>query len=145
MQRPVSISLFAALFGFATIVSMLLAIYTTRMPHFGLALTPDAARTLTARILTIRLIGIGFALSLMLCVVFGKSSAARWALGMFWLLGLATSVAFLRGIGVITPGGAAGLTAATGLSIIQLCAEGFAILILYGGDASPWFERGFRN
>lgn len=144
VQRPVSISLFAILFGFATIISMLLAAYAARTTHFGFTLPPEAAQTLVTRILTIRLVGTGFAVSLMLFVVFGKSSAARGALGLRWFLGLATSIAFLRGIGVITPTGASGMAAATALSIIQLGAEGLAILILYGGDAAPWFERGFR-
>lgn len=144
MQRPVSINLFAGLFGFATIVSILLADYASLTTHFGFALPSDAAQTLVTRILTIRLVGIGFALSLMLLVIFGKSSAARGALGLRWFMGLATSIAFLRSIGVITPTGANGMAAATALSIIQLGAEGFAILILYGGDAAPWFERGFR-
>lgn len=145
VQRPPSISLFAVLFGFATTVSMLLAIYAGRSTHFGFALKPDAAQTLATRIMAIRLIGIAFALSLMLLVVFGKSSAARSALGLRWVLGLATSIAFLRGIGVITPIGASGMTAATTLSVIQLSAEGFAILMLYGGDAAAWFERGYRH
>lgn len=143
MKRPVSITLFAALFGFATLISLLLAVYAARVTSFGFTLTPDAAQTLSRRIMTIRLTGTAFALSLMLLVVFRKSAAARSALGLRWVLGLATSIAFLRGIGVIIPPGQAGM-AATGLSIIQLTAEGFAILILYGGDAVGWFERGYR-
>lgn len=143
MRRPVSVTLFAVLFGFATLISLLLTIYAARMTSFGFTLAPDAAQTLSGRIMTIRLIGIVFALSLMVLVVFGRSAAARSALGLRWVLGLATSIAFLRGIGVIMPPGQAGM-AATGLSIIQLTVEGFAVLILYGGDASGWFERGFR-
>ncbi len=111
VQRPISITLFATLFGFATVVSMLLAAYATRTTQFGFTLPPNAAQTLATRILTIRLVGIGFALTLMLLVVFGKSSAARGALGLRWFLGLATSVAFLRGIGVINPIGTTDIAA----------------------------------
>ena len=37
-----------------------------------------------------------------------------------------------------------GDVAAIALSIIQLGVEGLAILILYGDDAAPWFDR-YRN
>ena len=143
VQRPVSVTLSAALFGFATIVSVLLALYAARTTNFGFKLTPDAAQTLATRIMAIRLIGIAFAFSLMLLVVFCKSSAARNALVLRWVLGLTTSVAFLRGIGVITPTGASAM-AATTLSIIQLSAEALAIAMLYSSDAAAWFERHFR-
>ena len=141
MQRPTSIALFAVIFGFSAIVSLLLAFYAARTTGFGFKLAPETAHTLALRIGTIRLFGIAFALLLMLLVVFGKSRAARSALGLRWILGLATSIVFLRGIGVIVlPSG--GGTAAITLSIIQLSAEGFAILVLYGEDAATWFEPG---
>lgn len=142
MQRPPSITLFAVLFGFSVIVSLLLAFYAARTTDFGFKLAPEAAHTLAMRITAIRLFGVAFALSLMLLVVFGKSRAARSALGLRWVLGLVTSVAFLRGIGVIVPVGGSGV-AAIALSIAQLGAEGFAILVLYGDDAATWFDRQF--
>jgi NAD/NADP transhydrogenase beta subunit len=129
-------------FGFSVIVSLLLAFYAARTTDFGFKLAPEAAHTLAVRITAIRLLGIAFALSLMLLVVFGKSRAARSALGLRWVLGLVTSVAFLRGIGVIVPVGGSGMAAIT-LSIAQLSAEGFAILVLYGDDAAAWFDRQF--
>ncbi len=140
MQRPTSITLFAVIFGFSAIVSLLLAFYAARTTDFGFKLAPEAAHTLALRIGTIRLLGIAFALALMLLVVFGKSRAARSALGLRWILGLATSIVFLRGIGVIVLPSGGGIAAIT-LSIIQLSAEGFAILVLYGEDAATWFER----
>lgn len=142
MQRPPSITVFALLFGFSVAISLLLALNAAQSTSFGFTLAPEAARTLALRIMAIRLFGVAFALSLLLLVFFGKSRAARGALGLRWVLGLATSVAFLRGIGVIVPAGGSG-TAALVLSIVQLSAEGFAILILYGEDAATWFERRF--
>lgn len=142
MQRPPSITLFALLFGFSIIVSLPLALYAARTTDFGFRLAPEAAHTLALRITAIRLFGIAFALSLMLLVIFGKSRVARNALGLRWVLGLATSVAFLRGIGVIVPVGGSGM-GAIALSITQLSAEGFAILVLYGEDAATWFDRRF--
>ena len=142
MQRPPSITLFAVLFGFSVIVSLLLALYAARTTDFGFPLAPEAAHTLAMRISAIRLLGIAFALSLMLLVVFGKSRAARNALGLRWVLGLVTSVAFLRGIGMIVPAGGSD-AAAIALSLLQLSTEGFAILVLYGDDAAPWFDRRF--
>jgi len=53
-----------------------------------------------------------------------------------------TSVAFLRGIGMIVPAGGSGMAAIV-LSIIQLSAEALAILVLYGDDAATWFDRRF--
>lgn len=141
MQRPPSITLFAILFGFSIGISLLLAVQAGRTTDFGFRLSPEAAQTLATRIMAIRLFGVAFALSLMLLILFGKSRAARGALSLRWVLGLATSVAFLRGIGVIAPGGN-GMAAVT-LSIIQLSVEGLAILILYGEDAALWFERRF--
>lgn len=140
MQRPLSIRLFALCFGFSVIVSLLLAFYAAQTTRFSFRITPEAAHTLAMRISAIRLLGIGFAIVLMLLVVFGRSRAARGALGVRWVLGLATSFAFLRGVGMIAPAGG-GDMAAIGLSIIQLSAEGFAILMLYGDDAAIWFDR----
>ncbi|MEP7211340.1 MAG: hypothetical protein ABI740_10925 [Alphaproteobacteria bacterium] len=142
MQRPPSITLFALLFGFSVTVALLLALYAARTTDFGFKLAPEAAHTLAMRVSMIRLLGIAFALSLMLLVVFGKSRAARSALGLRWVLGLVTSVAFLRGIGVIVPAGGSGMALIV-LSIIQLSAEAFAILVLYGDDAATWFDRRF--
>jgi NAD/NADP transhydrogenase beta subunit len=142
VQRPVSITVFAVFFGASVLLSLLLALDAARTTDFGFALAPQAAHTLALRICAIRLLGVVFALSLMLLVVFGKSRAARGALGLRWALGLVTSVAFLRGIGVVVPIGGGGM-AAIALSILQLGAEGFAILLLYGEDAAAWFERRF--
>ena len=140
MQRPLSIKLFALLFGFATLVALLLALYAVNVAEFGARIRPEAAATLAARITMIRLVGIGFAVSLMLFVLFGRSAAARGALGVRWVMSFTTSIVFLRVIGVIAPVGDSGM-AATALSVIQLGAEGLAILILHGPDAAPWFER----
>jgi hypothetical protein len=140
VHRPLSITLFALMFGFSVMVSGLLAFYAVRTPDFGFAIAPEAAATLAMRIKAIRLVGIVFAVSMMLLVVFGNSPAARNTLGLRWILGLGTSVAFLRGIGAIAPMGDSD-AAAIALSIIQLGVEGLAILILYGDDAAPWFDR----
>ena len=139
MQRPLSITLFAGLFGFSVMVALLLALYAVQPSDFSFTLTPEAADTLTIRIRAIRLFGIAFAVVLMLLVVIGRSRAARSAHGLRWVLGLVTSVAFLRGIGVILPGSGTGVEVVT-LSIIQLSVEGGAILLLYGDDAAAWFE-----
>jgi len=143
VRRPLSITLFGLLFGFSVAISLLLALYAARTTDFGFKLAPEAAHTLVMRITAIRLFGIAFALSLMLLVIFGKSRAARSALGLRWVLGLVTSIAFLRGIGMVVPVGEGGM-AATVLSVVQVIAEGFAILLLYGEDAAAWFDRGFR-
>lgn len=140
MPRPVSITLFAALFGFATAVSSLLAVYAVHPTDFSFTLAPAAAETLVMRIQAIRLAGIAFAVTLMLLIVVGRSRGARGALALRWVLGLLTSVAFLRGIGLILPGSGSGIAVMT-LSIIQLSVEGVAILMLYGEDAAEWFER----
>lgn len=142
MQRPLSITVFALLFGFSVAISLLLTVGAAQATSFGFVLAPEAARTLAMRIMAIRLFGVAFALSLLLLVFFGKSRAARAALGLRWVLGLATSVAFLRAIGVVVPAGGSGMAALV-LSVIQVAVEGFAILILYGEDAATWFERRF--
>jgi len=140
MRRPPSITVFAIMFGFSALISLLLAFYATRMTDFGFKLPPQAAHTLVMRIEMIRLLGIAFAVSLMLLVVLGKSRAARGALGMRWILGAGTSAAFLHSIGMIALPGESSIAVIT-LSVIQLGIEGFAILILYGEDAATWFER----
>jgi hypothetical protein len=132
--------LFAVIFGCSALLSLVLALYPGGSTDFGFAIAPEAAQTLTRRIQAIRLFGIAFAVSLMLLVVFGRSRGARGALGLRWVLGLATSVAFLRGIGVVVPLGGSGTTAIA-LSILQLVVEGVATLLLYGDEASEWFER----
>lgn len=142
MQRPLSITVFAVLFGLSVAISLLLALNAAQATSFGFALAPEAARTLAVRIMAIRLFGVAFALCLLLLVFFGKSRAARAALGLRWVLGLATSVAFLRGMGVVVPASGSGMAALV-LSIVQLIVEGFAILVLYGEDAAAWFERRF--
>lgn len=140
MPRPLSIILFATLFGFALAIALVLALYAGPATEFGFALPPAAAETLMWRIATIRLIGIGVAVSLLLLVVFGRSRGARGALGVRWLLGVGTSIAFLRGIGVVLPGAGNDVAAVT-LSVVQIGAEGLAVLLLYGDDAAPWFDR----
>jgi hypothetical protein len=142
VRRPPSITVFAVLFGFSVAISLLLALYAAQTTSFGFALAPEAAHTLALRIMAIRLLGVALAVSLLLLVFFGKSRAARAALGLRWVLGLATSVAILRGIGVVVPASGSGMAALV-LSIVQLSVEGFAILILYGEDAATWFERRF--
>jgi hypothetical protein len=132
--------MFAIFFGFSVVMSLLLALYAARTTNFGFPLAPEAAHTLALRISMVRLAGIAFAVSLMLLVVFGKSRAARGTLGVRWVLGLTTSVAFLRCIGIISPIGGSDM-AAIALSITQLGVEGFAILVLYGEDAAEWFDR----
>jgi len=140
VQRPLSIKLFALLGGFSIILSLLLAFYAARTSEFGFAIPPPAAQAIAARIMAIRLGGVAFAALLMLLVIFGRSRAARSALGLRWLMGLVTSLAFLRGVGVLAPLGAGG-TAAIALSVIQVSIEGFAMLLLYGQDAAVWFDR----
>lgn len=144
MQQPTSINLFALFFGCSVALSLVLALDAAQTARFGFALAPEAAETLAWRISAIRLLGIAFAVTLMLLVIFSGSRGARSALGLRWLLGLVTSVAFLRGIGVTVPVGDGGLAPIV-LSIVQLMAEGFAILLLYGENAATWFDRGLRS
>lgn len=141
-DQPAAVRLFAALFGVGVALSILLAGVTARQTGFGFAIPPAAAATLAARILAIRLLGCLFAVVLMLLVVAGRSRAARGALSLRWLLGLVTSVAFLRGIGLV-PAESAG-AGWVALSVVQLGIEGLAIVMLYGEDAAPWFARAPR-
>ena len=140
-MRPLSIRLFAALFGVSVLLSVGLALYAGQTMSFGFPIKPDAAATLAGRILMIRIVGVAFALSLMLLVVFAKSRAARGALALRWVLGAVTSVAFLRGFGLVGPGGS-GDGPMLGVSLVQLSVEAFAILLLYGEDAAAWFDTG---
>jgi len=139
VPQPLSIRLFAVLFGFTIAVSALLAFYTARSMAFGFPITPEAAATLAGRILAIRMLGVAFALSLMVLIVFFKSRAARGALAARWVLGVVTSVAFLRSIGIVDPVNDGGV-AAMAASLIQLTVEALAILLLYGEDAADWFD-----
>lgn len=139
METSLSIRLFAALFAISLMFTATLAYYATRQMSFAFPITPEAMTTLVMRIQAIRAVGLGVALFLMLLVVFAASRAARNALTLRWLLGVVTSVAFLRGSGLIQP-----LTqhdtAIIATSAFQLALEGLAILLLYGEDASDWFE-----
>jgi hypothetical protein len=139
VPQPLSIRLFALLFGCSVVLSVALALYTARSMSFGFPITPEAAATLAGRILAIRMFGVAFAVSLMLLVFFFKSRSARGALVARWVLGVVTSVAFLRSIGVVDPVNDGG-TAALAASLVQLTMEAFAILLLYGEDAADWFD-----
>ncbi len=83
--------------------------------------------------------GAAFALSLMLLIIFFKSRSARGTLVARWVLGVVTSVAFLRSIGIVDPINDGGVTAMV-VSLVQLTVEAFAILLLYGEDAADWFD-----
>ncbi|WCM29412.1 hypothetical protein NDN01_11230 [Sphingomonas sp. QA11] len=139
VPQPLSIRLFALLFGFSVILSVTLALYTARSMAFGFPITPEASAILAGRILAIRMVGAAFALSLMLLVFFFKSRSARGTLVARWVLGVVTSVAFLRGIGIVDPVNDGGM-ATLAISLIQLTMEAFAILLLYGEDAADWFD-----
>ena len=138
-MRPVSIRMFAWLFGLSCLLSLGLTWLASGMIDFGFALRAEAAHTLAIRILWIRLAGVAFAVWLMALVVAGRSRAARGALLLRWLLGLSTSIAFLRAIGILLPSAMIG-PAAVAISVAQLAIEGFAIVILFGDDAAEWFE-----
>lgn len=135
-----SIRLFAGLFATSLLLCAALAYDATRTMSFAFPLSPDAMATLVRRIQIVRAIGLGFALLLMLLVVFAASRDARNALAVRWLLGVVTSVAFLRGAGLIHPI-AEHDTAIVATSAVQLAVEALAILLLYGEDATDWFAR----
>ena len=138
MARYRSIQLFSILFTISLLLSAALAVELTSEISFAVRLTPEAAATLAARIQLIRALGLGFALLLMLLVAFAASRASRSALAARWVLGVATSIAFLRGCGLVQP--LPQLDAALiALSLFQILLEGFAILLLYGEDANEWF------
>ncbi|MGR6327955.1 hypothetical protein ACU5AX_02705 [Sphingomonas sp. XXL09] len=138
MARPLSLKLFAFLFAASCLLSVALAIAASRSMTFGFALAPEAARVLARRIFWIRVAGIGFAITLFILVVFRRSVGARGTLLLRWFMALATSVALLRAIGVVSPEGTAPVMIVA--SIAQLMIEGLAILILYSPDASDWFD-----
>ncbi|URD60972.1 hypothetical protein M8312_00165 [Sphingomonas sp. KRR8] len=138
MARYRSIQLFALLFVASLALSTVLAVQVTSQLTFAVHLTPEAAATLAGRIVVIREAGLALAAVLMLLVTFGASRSARGALAARWVLGVATSMAFLRGSGLVQP-----LPSHDGAiivaSAVQIALEGFAILLLYGEDANEWF------
>jgi len=133
-----SIQLFGLLFVLSLLLSAALAAQMTGAMTFAVRLAPEAAATLAWRIQLIRMIGLGFALGLMLLVAFAASRGARRALAARWLLSVLTSPAFLRGSGLVHPFGAHD-AALIALSVVQIVLEGAAILLLYGEDANEWF------
>ncbi|TCP67885.1 hypothetical protein [Sphingomonas sp. PP-CE-1G-424] len=139
MATSLSIRLFAVLFAISLMFSAALAYYATRTISFAFPIAPEAMTTLVMRIQAIRAVGLGLALFLMLLVVLSASRAARSALALRWLLGVVTSLAFLRGSGLIQPL-AQHDTAIIATSALQLAMEALAILLLYGEDAADWFE-----
>lgn len=138
MARYRSIQLFSLLFTISLLMSTALAFKVTSQISFPVRLTPEAAATLDMQIQQIRTIGLGLALMLLLLVAFAASRSARSALAARWVLGIATSIAFLRGIGLVQP-----LSEHDGaiiaVSVFQILLEAFAILLLYGADANEWF------
>lgn len=139
MATSPSIRLFAAMFASSLLLSAALAYYASRTMTFAFPIAPAAMTTLVTRIQIIRGIGLGFAVLLMLLVVFAASRGARGALAMRWLLGVVTSVAFLRGAGLIQPL-AQQDRLVIAASALQLGLEAVAILLLYGEDATDWFD-----
>lgn len=147
MATSLSIRLFATLFAISLLLSAALAYYATHTMTVAFPIAPKAMATLLTRIQAIRAIGLAFALLLMLLVFFAASREARSALALRWLLGVVTSVAFLRGAGLIHPIGPYD-TAIIATSALQLALEALAILLLYGEDATDWFEarrQGYRG
>ena len=139
LATPLSIRLFAALFAISLMFSAALTYYATHTMSFAFPIVPEAMTTLVKRIQAIRAVGLGLALFLMLLVVLSASRAARGALALRWTIGVMTSVAFLRGSGLIQPL-AQHDTAIIATSAFQLALEALAILLLYGEDATDWFE-----
>ena len=137
MARPLSIKIFAFLFAASGLLSFALAVATSRSMVFGVTLTPQAAETLAQRIYWVRLAGLGFAAVLFALVLFARSAAARGALLLRWTMALLSSVAFLRGIGIVPAEGTTPTIVAA--SVAQLGIEGLAIVVLYGPDAAAWF------
>lgn len=139
-MRYVSIKMFGWLFTLSLLLSAALAYRVTSDMTFAFPLTPEAAETMTMRIQLARAVGLGFALLMMLAIIFIGSRGARSALALRWLLGVVTSAAFLRGAGLIGPFGPNDM-AVISASCFQLGLEACAILLLYGEDASQWFDR----
>lgn len=140
MATSLSIRLFAGLFALSLLLSAALAYYASRTMSFAFPIAPAAMATLVMRIQLVRAVGLGFALLLMMLVVFAASRDARAALALRWLLGLVTSMAFLRGAGLIHPIAQHDMLVIAA-SALQLALEALAILLLYGEDATEWFER----
>jgi hypothetical protein len=113
------------------------------MTAFGFPLAPAAAHTLATRIFWVRLAGVGFALVLLLGVAVYRSRTARLALFLRWVMGLATSPAFLCGIGLLTSSAIGLMTVAA--SMFQLAIEGSAILLLFGPDAVAWLRGDYQD
>ncbi|RYF16796.1 MAG: hypothetical protein EOO77_12185 [Oxalobacteraceae bacterium] len=139
MATSLSIRLFATLFAISLMFSAALTYYATHTMSFAFPIAPEAMTTLVMRIQVIRAVGLALALFLMLLVLVSASRAARTALALRWLFGVMTSVALLRGSGLIQPL-AQYDTAIIATSAVQLALEGLAILLLYGEDATDWFE-----
>lgn len=139
MATSLLVRLFAVLFAISLLFSAALTYYATHTMSFAFPIAPEAMTTLVMRIQAIRAAGLVVALFLMLLVVLSASRAARTALALRWLLGVMTSVAFLRGSGLIHPL-AQHETAIIATSAFQLALEALAILFLYGEDATDWFE-----
>lgn len=140
LAQPLSIRLFALLSGLSAFLALGVALYVAKSTSFGFPIDAQAAQTLAARILAIRIFGFAFALSLIVAIFFAGSRTARSALVLRWILGIATSVPFLRGIGVVVAYGGEN-AAIIGLAIVQPVMEGLAILLLYGEDARDWFGQ----
>lgn len=138
MARYLSIRLFALLFAFSLLLSYGLARHISSEMTFAFPIRPEAAATLATRIQAIRAIGLGLAVLLMFLVIFAGSRASRSALAQRWLLGAVTSIAFLRGAGLVDRLAEHDM-ALIAISTFQLSIEAFAILLLYGEDASGWF------
>jgi len=137
VAHHLAIRLFAALFALSLLLSAALAHTLTSTMHLAFELPPEAAATLMTRIQLIRTAGLGLALFLMMLVVFGASRGARRALAWRWLLSVVTSLAFLRGAGLVAPlPDHDGLVVAA--SAVQLGVEALAIVLLYGEDAAAW-------
>ena len=139
MARHPSIKLFAGLFTVSLLLSCGLAYQITSQMTFAFPITPEAAATLTARVQAVRAISLTFALLLMLLVIFAASRASRGALALRWVVGVVTSIAFLRGAGLVDQLSQfdAPIIAT---SAFQLGAEALAVLLLYGEDANEWFD-----
>ena len=139
-MRYFSIKMFAWLFALSLLLSAALAYHAVTNMTFAFPLAPGAAEILVLRIALVRAIGLGFALLLMLAVIFGASPTARSALALRWLFGVVTSTAFLRGAGLIAPLARNDMTVIAA-SCFQRALEAVAILLLYGDDANEWLDR----
>ena len=76
---------------------------------------------------------------LMLLVIFAASRASRGALALRWVVGVVTSIAFLRGAGLVDQLSYYDVPMIA-TSAFQLGVEALAILLLYGEDANEWFD-----